>query len=120
VDRARKGAEVVERNDLDLPKGLSVKARNAAEAIIRFLKELEMTETVGCRAFYSPKEWAARDEEYGRNAALIVVHDGGDLARFFNHDYRAYDMIEEMRNRLDQAGAWAEACTSWYTAIYTR
>lgn len=106
--------------DLDIPKGLAPKAKIAALAILQFLQELKMTETGGCRAFYSPKEWEARGEEYGQKAALIVVHDGGDLARFFNYDYRAYDMIDEMSKRLDQAGAWAEQCTSWYTAIYIR
>jgi hypothetical protein len=106
--------------DLNIPKGLTPRAHNAAEAIVRLLTELGLTETGGCRAFYSPKEWRERDEEYGGKADLIVVHDGGSLAPFFNYDYRAYSMVDEMSKRLDQAGAWAEPCTSWYTAIYTK
>lgn len=123
MDLARKGAELVGKKkmkELDIPSGLSTKGKNAAEAIVRFLTELEMTETGGCRAFYTPEEWADRGEEYGQKAVLIVAHDGGDLARFFNYDYQSYEMIEEMRKRLDTAGVWPEQCTSWYSAVYAR
>ena len=72
----------------------------------------------GCRAFYSPKEWAARGETYGHNSELVVVHDGGDLAPFFNYDYERYELTEEMHNALKKRGLYAEPCTCWYTAIY--
>ena len=72
----------------------------------------------GCRAFYSPKEWEARGELYGKNSLLIVVHDGGDLAPYFNYDYECQNAVEKMDEALSQLGAHAEQCTSWYTAIY--
>jgi hypothetical protein len=73
----------------------------------------------GCRAFYTPEEWMARGERYGLNSILIVVHDGGDLAPYFNYDYGRYELTEKMRKALKKIGYWSEACTSWYTAIYS-
>ena len=72
----------------------------------------------GCRTFYSPEEWAARGESYGRESCLIVVHDGGDYASAFNYAYEDHELMEAMRAALDAEGYYAESCTSWYTAIY--
>ncbi len=72
----------------------------------------------GCRTFYSPEEWRARGEHYGRESCLIVVHDGGDYAYAFSHSYGDSVLMEAMREALDAEGYYAEACTGWYTAIY--
>lgn len=70
------------------------------------------------RNFYSPAEWRARGERYGLQSELIVVHDGGDLASFFNPDYMCWNLQTTMNEALEKAGYYAEPCTSWYTAIY--
>ena len=70
------------------------------------------------RNFYSPREWRARGELYGLQGELIVVHDGGDLAPFFNPDYEDWDAQSDMNAALKEAGYYAEPCTTWYTAIY--
>jgi hypothetical protein len=103
---------------LQIPDTISKAARHAAEAIILYLELIDGT-TGGCRAFYSPTEWLERGEEYGHDAELIVVHDGGDLAPAFNLDYGAYDSFDSMARRLANVGVTAEACTCWYTAIYS-
>lgn len=72
----------------------------------------------GCRAFYTPQEWIERGEVYGCNSTLIVVHDGGDLAPFFDFDRGRYSLCEQMRKALHKIGYMAEACTCWYTAVY--
>jgi hypothetical protein len=72
----------------------------------------------GCRAFYTPEEWMERGEQYGLSSVLIICHDGGDMAPFFNSDYEAYGWMEVMDNALRKEGFWAEPCTSWYTAVY--
>lgn len=74
----------------------------------------------GCYPFRSPIEWEERKEKYGLDAELIVCHDGGDYAQFFNHDYENYKAIDAMDKSLSELGYWAEPCTSWYTAIYKR
>lgn len=66
----------------------------------------------------SGKDWKARGEEYGHAAVLVVCHDGGVLAPYFNYAYNQYAKIEKMNTALEAIGAWAEPCTSWYTAIY--
>ena len=72
----------------------------------------------GCKTFYTPDEWIDRDEQYGTESALIIVHDGGDLAPCFNHAYTSWDHMESVCETLDEIGYFAEQCTSWYTAIY--
>lgn len=75
-------------------------------------------ETGGCRPFYTPAEWRERGEVHGMRAALVVVHDGGDYAPFFNYDYRQYHRIEAMDAALREKGYYAEQLTGWYTGIY--
>jgi hypothetical protein len=72
----------------------------------------------GYKVFYSPEEWAERGELYGKNSELIVMHDGGDHAAFFNLDYMKYDLHDMMQKELEKLGYYAEQCTSCYTAIY--
>lgn len=105
-------------DDLAIPAGLTRHGRRAATIILNLLKKQDSTYTGGCKAFYSPKQWRARGEDYGTEAELIVVHDGGDLAPYFNYDYECYQMVEQMNAALLEAGLFAESCTSWYTAIY--
>lgn len=104
--------------DLKIPTGLSKRGRKAAQTILRVMKECEMTYTGGCKLFYTPAQWKERGETYGRESLLIVVHDGGDAAHFFNWDYGAFELMERMSNALNEVGCFAEQCTSWYTAIY--
>ena len=66
----------------------------------------------------SGKDWKARGELYGHTAVLVVCHDGGLLAPYFNGDYECYSLVDKMNAALEAIGAWAEPCTSWYTAIY--
>lgn len=66
----------------------------------------------------SGKDWKARGEAYGHTAVLVVCHDGGLLAPYFNGDYECYSLMDKMNAALAAIGAWAEPCTSWYTAIY--
>lgn len=62
-----------------------------------------------------PRQWY---EPYGCESTLVVVHDGGDLAPYFNWDYKQYDSMEGMRLALEKIGYYPEQCTSWYSAIY--
>ena len=66
----------------------------------------------------TPKEWRDTGAEYGHYSSMIVVHDGGDHAGFFNYDYCQYDHINEMYKALKPLGFYAEQCTCWYSAIY--
>lgn len=100
---------------------LSGEARLLAEYTLKEMTKLNggaQPDTGGCRTFYSPAEWKARGESYGLESVLIVCHDGGDVASFFNYDYECYQRLENMREALEKVGYWAEPCTSWYTAIY--
>ncbi len=127
-------------NDFDMPEGLSADGVKAYEAIKKHLNSFDGLETGGCKAFYSPTEWAARGEPYGKGSVLIVVYDGGDLRPSFNMDaaYEAdclmidflreegkdtsgierYSMIERTQAALKAAGFFVEECTTWYAAVY--
>ena len=103
--------------DLDIPED-DPKAAAAAVVVRSFLEKREATYTGGCRAFYSPREWAARCEQYGLNSVLVICHDGGSVGQFFSYDQEDYDAIEAMSEELRQHGLYAEQCTTWYSALY--
>lgn len=104
--------------DFTTPTGASRRAKTAINTILKVTRSYDLSATGGgCRAFYTPAEWKARGERYGDGAVLIVVHDGGSLAPFFNHDYGAYAMMESMREALATRKLYAEQATSWFTII---
>jgi len=98
-------------------EGLSEQAREVAEAIVACAREHlgDDPHTGGCKAFYDPKNWKY---DFSNNAVLMVAHDGGDFAPFFNWDYESYDLIESLSAYLEPLGYYAEQCTTWYSGIY--
>lgn len=109
-----------EARGLEIPKyGLSRLGRKAAKLIVKVMKEHELYDTGGCRAFYTPQDWKDRHESYGHGAELIVVHDGGAAAHWFNWDYESNKFVEIMFKELAKIEVHPEQCTSWYTAIYS-
>jgi hypothetical protein len=106
-------------SDLAIPKGLSTAGKLAAELILEVLKERDIEHTGGCKAFYSPKEWKARGEEFAQNAVLVVVYDGGSVGRCFEYGKEDYKAIEAMDARLGEHDLRAECGTHWYAGIYS-
>lgn len=104
--------------DFEIPSGLSELGRQAAQAILDLVLRDEPEASGGCRSFYSPDEWKERSEEYGCNSELIVVYDGGSLAKYFNWDYECDSCAEEMMAILRKLGIYSEQCTCWYSGIY--
>lgn len=92
--------------------------KKIAEVILKVVRETWPDACGGgCRAFYSPREWRQRGEEYGTDSLLVVVHDGGDMAYFF--DWMCESVLrEKMDAALREVGYYAEQCTCWYSAIY--
>lgn len=108
-------------NDFDTSH-LSGNAKRVADSIVAWLTGANATAPSGggCRAFYTPEEWRERGEKHGTEAALILCHDGGDLAPYCNLDYdigcgKLHDLFQSM---LEKQGYYVEACTSWYSAVY--
>ena len=106
--------------DMEIPEGLSPLGKRAAEIILDTADRVQGSpaDSGGCRTFYTPQQWWDRGELYGHSAELVVVHDGGDIAKFFNYMYESHHAMREMRNALQAIGVHAEPCTGWYTAIY--
>lgn len=100
--------------------GLEGRCREIAVAINGYLIEELGKEPYGggCKAYHSPEEWAARGESYGRDALLILCHDGGDLAPACNPAYERAEEYTRFRDFLESVGVQGQQCTSWYTAIY--
>lgn len=105
-------------NCLEKPEGLSELGGKAYDSIIEFLKANELTDTGGCKVFYSPKQWREKGERYGIGSELIICYDGGDHARAFAYAYEAYSTMEALSNHLQPLGVFCEQCTGWYSAIY--
>jgi hypothetical protein len=105
-------------NDLECPAGLDDEGKTLWQNIHAWLVENEFTKTGGCKAFASPEQWANRGEKYGLNSQLIIIHDGGDLAKLCNPDYEEYELMDKFQKFIDSLGYYLEGCTSWYSAIY--
>lgn len=109
---------MAEGNDV---KHLQGEERLLAEKVLDIMTKLNggaQPYTGGCQTFYSPGEWRQRGEEYGLRSKLIICHDGGDVATFFNYNYECHSRMEAMINLLAEVGYFAEPCTNWYTAVY--
>lgn len=100
------------------PEGLSNLGNSAYDRIMEYLIANDLTNTGGCKAFYSPKEWKERGEDWGIDSELVIVHDGGDHARAFSWDYEDYKTIEGVVEILKPLELFPEQCTCWYSAIY--
>ena len=97
-------------------KNLTGEAKKIAVLINSIM--LEGSTNGGCKAYYSPTEWKNRNESYGLESVLILVHDGGDLATYCNIDYSCATRIERLRKVLEDNGYYIENCTGWYSAVY--
>ena len=105
-------------NTLEMPDALSPEGQRAYAVVVAFMAKHDMLKTGGCKAFYSPDEWADRGEQYGLKSELVLVHDGGDLAAICNLDYERYPLHDGLQADLQAAGFFMEGCTCWYSAIY--
>ena len=105
-------------NDLVCPNDLDEEGKQLWQNIHTWLTENKLTYTGGSKVFASPKEWAEKGEKYGLNSHLIIVHDGGDIAKLCNPDYEEYDLMDKFQKFIDSLGYYLEGCTSWYSAIY--
>ena len=105
---------------VQMPEDLDARGQEAYRVIMKVLEANDATNTGGCQAFRSPKEWKARGEEYGCDSKLVVVYDGGDHGAYFSLDksYPNYVEFEKMNDALKKIGMYAEECTCWYAAIY--
>jgi hypothetical protein len=66
----------------------------------------------------TPEEWSERGENHGLGSVLVVIHDGGNLARFFSYDHEDYRAIDRMDKALEAVGYYSEQMTTWYSAIF--
>ena len=108
----------MEHKYLERPEGLSKAGNDAYDKIIAYLEEKNLTNSGGCKTFYSPKEWEERGEDYGTDSELIVVHDGGDPGMAFSYDRECYETLDGMIDALKPLNVYPEQCTCWYSAIY--
>lgn len=121
--------------DLAMPADLAEPGRRAYEVVVAYLKERGFSDNGTCKAFFSPAEWAAREESYGTKSHLVVVYDGGAIRPVFSMDAaydldcavyqetgtkrEPYQLYEGMQQKLREAGLYFEECTRWYAAVYS-
>lgn len=109
--------KIIPKN-FEIPEGLSPEGEKAWELVTTFFVENKMTDTGGCKTFYSPKEWQEKGNRYGTKSVLIVVYDGGDVSKVCNIDKENYDLNEHFCKFMNKFGYSFEECTCWYGAIY--
>jgi hypothetical protein len=122
-------------SDLAMPESLDDAGQRAFKIITAYLQAHGRDNTGGCKAFYAPAEWAAREEQYGTRSHLVIVYDGGAMRPVFSMDAaydldcdayqqtgkkrEPYSLYEGMQAKLREAGLYFEECTRWYSAVYS-
>src|SRR5579884_775745 len=104
--------------DLAIPPELSPRGKEAVRLILDFLLAERLTGTGGCRAFYSPQQWKERGEEYGHDALLILVYDGGDISMCMDPAEGQHELVDRFMENLEQNGFVIEPLSHWCSAIY--
>jgi hypothetical protein len=109
-----------DKDNWAVPTGLSRKARKLAFALAKLAKERNWN--AGQKVFWSPKQWRDKGESYGRDAELVILHEGGAHAPFFSLDHayntRFYNQYEEQVRFLSEYGFWLEGLYTWSSAVY--
>jgi hypothetical protein len=95
---------------IEVPEDLCPKGQAAAQAIVDLMIRTQNTETCGCRAFYSPKDW---NQTLHPGVVLVLVYDGGDLANLV-------DTRQDLLTReLDKLELGFEPYSNWYGVVYS-
>jgi hypothetical protein len=95
------------------PAGLSEEGNTAWATVTRVLLEQKATQAgVNRQVFVNPSEWPTQ-----LDAELLVVHDGGDHAPYFNLDYGAYLNRAIMDGALREVGLYIEPLTPQHSMI---
>jgi hypothetical protein len=114
-----KQRRAMNRSCLAKPKNLSPDGAAAYATVRAYLRATHSTYCGGCKAFYSPEEWKAREPHTDvKGVILVVMHDGGELSNVFNLDKGCVHLYDRMRSALNEAGFMAESMTAWYSYIY--
>lgn len=100
--------------DLEIPANLHPAAAGFCKDLIRLLRGGGCG---GCKAFHTPEDAAAFCTPHS-SAVLVVCHDGGSLAPYFNLDYGNYKAYDKVDNLLKARGLWREAQNAAVTLIY--
>lgn len=102
------------------PPGLNEQQLAAYTAVMQYLTDRDLLWSGGQHVFKSPAQWSERNEEFGLDSLLIVLHDGGQHRPAFY----VYEGIFErplragMDGHLRSQGFRIVNCTCWYSAIY--
>ena len=105
--------------DFACPDGLSPEGVKAWGTVVRLLQEKDDLHSGGhTHVFYSPAAWRAKGDGYGLDSELVILHDGGTHAAYFNYNYGNHSAINCMRQAMTEQGLYTEGCTSWYSAVY--
>lgn len=100
-------------SDWDMPENLSDAGQRSCEVIRNYIATYDLDFTGGCKVFYSPLEWKAREEDHGCDSELIICHDGGTLS-----EMNMSTCLSEITDILGPEECWVEGCECWYSAVY--
>lgn len=109
-------ASIVYKPEFAQPFGLTEDGQKAWSIVIGVLAKENISETgLNRQVFHSSREWQA--EVTGVDSELIIAHDGGGHAPYFNLDYGACLSRSTMDRALQEAGFYIETQTPMYSAI---
>lgn len=105
--------------DFACPDGLSPEGVKAWGTVVRLLQEKGNLHSGGhTHVFYSPAAWRAKGEVYGLDSELVILHDVGSHAAYFNYNYGNHSAIKCMRQALTEQGLYTKVFFDSNAAVY--
>jgi hypothetical protein len=105
-----------------IPESATFSQRKAMEYIRAFFSKRQRLYTGGCRSFYTPEQWNAKESAdlNVRTAVAVICGDGGEVSYAINSMKGDVAFYRAFNAHLEAAGLYTESLTCWATAIYER
>lgn len=106
-------------DELAIPQDVPVEVQDFCRDLRNSMRALGEEWCGGCKAFYSPDEWArVNGSPVSRSTLLVIIHDGGNMAPRFNLDYEQYALYSSIDPMLRTRGLWRDHMSSVESRIY--
>jgi hypothetical protein len=103
------------RSELAIPDGIPENVKDFCRELRNSMRVRGEEGCGGCKAFYAPGEWVDPVDEH---VLLVVCHDGGAMASWFNLNYDQIKLYDSVDLMLRSRGLWREHEDAAVSHIY--
>jgi hypothetical protein len=105
------------KDEFSIPATISEEMQDLCRQIRQHVRHRGSFGLGGCNAFHDPRE--VRFASVGSKCVLVICHDGGALAPYFNPSYEDAESYQSIDYILRDRNLWREGINPAVTAIYS-